>query len=172
MKVIFSAVVASLLYSVDAVSLKQKSTGFFDGTKFLVQQTAPGTETRKCEQGQVAVVNYTGRLKSDGSVFDSTEKKGQPFSFVLGAAEVIECWDEGFKQMEIGSKATMQCPASMAYGNVMKPGIPENSDLEFDVELLACEKDEMSQMTNEQIQAMAVAAEQDNGSQENISVAE
>jgi FKBP-type peptidyl-prolyl cis-trans isomerase len=56
---------------------------------------------------------------------------------------VIECWDEGFKQMEIGSKATLDCPASMAYGDVMKPGIPENSDLIFDVELLACENDEM-----------------------------
>ena len=45
--------------------------------------------------------------------------------------------------MEIGSKATFDCPASMAYGDVMKPGIPENSDLIFDVELLACENDEM-----------------------------
>ncbi len=88
-------------------------------------------------------MNYTGKLRANGDVFDSTDRKGQPFSFVLGQAEVIECWDEGFKQMEIGSKATLDCPASMAYGDVMKPGIPENSDLVFDVELLACENDEM-----------------------------
>ena len=46
----------------------------------------------------MAVVNYTGKLKDDPSkIFDSTDGKGQPFSFVLGQAEVIECWDEGFK---------------------------------------------------------------------------
>ena len=48
--------------------------------------------------------------------------------------------------MDVGEKATMTCPASMAYGDVMKPGIPENSDLIFDVELLACEKDETADM--------------------------
>ena len=76
---------------------------------------------------------------------DSHKAANNPFSFVLGQAEVIECWDEGFKQLDVGSKATLQCPASMAYGEVMKPGIPENSDLEFDVELLACEKDEAAE---------------------------
>ena len=40
----------------------------------------------------------------------------------------------------------MECPASMAYGNVMKRGIPENSDLEFDVELLSCDKDELADL--------------------------
>ena len=68
--------------------------------------------------------------------------------------------------MEVGSKALMSCPASMAYGNVMKRNIPENSDLEFDVELLACEKDEMSGMDMSQIKAMAAMAEQDNSAQE------
>jgi len=43
--------------------------------------------------------------------------------------------------LTVGAKATMECPAEMAYGNVMKKGIPENSDLMFDVELLACTKD-------------------------------
>ena len=64
----------------------------------------------------------------------------------MGAAEVIECWDEGFLKVPIGSKAQLECPASMAYGNVMKRGIPENSDLEFDVELLSCDKDELADM--------------------------
>ena len=67
-------------------------------------------------------------MKSDGSVFDSTAKKG-PFSFVLGQAEVIECWDQAFLKIPIGEKASVDCPASMAYGDVMKPGIPEGSDL-------------------------------------------
>ena len=91
----------------------------------------------------MATVNYTGKLKSDGTVFDSTKEKG-PFSFVLDQAEVIECWDEGFKKVPVGAKAQLECPAEMAYGNVMKKNIPENSDLIFDVELLDCQKDELS----------------------------
>ena len=92
----------------------------------------------------MAVVNYTGKLAANNNVFDSTAKKDAPFSFVLGQAEVIECWDEGVKKMNVGEKSTIECPASMAYGDVMKPGIPENSDLIFDMELLDCVKDELS----------------------------
>ena len=80
-------------------------------------------------------------MKSDGTIFDSTDAKGA-FSFVLGQAEVIECWDQGIKKMKVGSKATLECPAEMAYGDVMKKNIPENSDLMFDVELLGCNKEE------------------------------
>ena len=93
-----------------------------------MQVNSGNTDGRKCNGGQVVTVQYTGKLKSDGSVFDSTDKKG-PFSFVLGQAEVIECWDQAFAKIPIGEKATIDCPASMAYGEVMKPGIPENSDL-------------------------------------------
>ena len=57
-----------------------------------------------------------------------------------------------FKQLNVGSKATLECPAELAYGDVMKPGIPENSDLEFDVELLACAADELE---NDDIKQMA-----------------
>ena len=132
MKLIFIA-------AASALSIQQKTTdSFFSGTKLEVQHKSPCTEHRKCEQGQIVVLNYTGRLMSDQTVFDSSK---EAFSFVLGQAEVIECWDEGIKQLEIGEKATLSCPAAMAYGEVMKPGIPENSDLEFDVELLACEND-------------------------------
>ena len=46
--------------------------------------------------------------------------------------------------MPVGGKATLNCPAEMGYGNVMKPGIPENSDLVFDVELISCGKDELA----------------------------
>ena len=102
-------------------------------------------------------------MKSDGTVFDSTTEKGA-FSFVLGQAEVIECWDEGFKKMKVGSKATFECPAEMAYGNVMKKGIPENSDLMFDVELLGCNnEDDIKDVDVAQLQeaaAMATAEEE------------
>ena len=64
--------------------MKSQSKGLYDGSKFEVNLTQEGSEKRKCQQGEVAVVNYTGKLKSDGSVFDSTAKKDSPFSFVLG----------------------------------------------------------------------------------------
>ena len=91
-----------------------------------------------CERGMLATVAYKGSLKSNGFVFDQKEA----FQFNLDQAQVIECWDEGFKQVPVGGKATLHCPASMAYGDVMKRNIPENSDLEFDVELIACDKGE------------------------------
>ena len=91
-----------------------------------------------CERGMLATVAYKGSLKSNGFVFDQKEA----FQFNLDQAQVIECWDEGFKQVPVGGKATLHCPASMAYGNVMKRNIPEDSDLEFDVELIACDKGE------------------------------
>ena len=79
---------------------------------------------------------------------------------MLGQAEVIECWDEGFKKVPVGSKATLECPASMAYGDVQKPGIPENSDLVFEVELISCDKDELADLDMSQIQAMAAQQQQ------------
>ena len=113
-----------LISSVDAIRTK----GFYDSTVFAVQVNSGNTDGKKCLGGQVATVQYTGKLMSDKSVFDSTTKKG-PFSFVLGQAEVIECWDQAFTKIPIGEKASVDCPASMAYGAVTKPGIPEDSDL-------------------------------------------
>ena len=74
---------------------------------------------------------------------------------MLGQAEVIECWDQAFKKIPIGEKATIDCPASMAYGDIEKPGIPENSDLEFEVELLSCDKDELADIDAGELSAMA-----------------
>ena len=144
-----ASLIAIVLSSVQAVQVR--SQGLYDGEKFEVN-LAQGTTGRSfCQQGQVATVNYTGKLKTDGTVFDSTETKG-PFSFVLGQAEVIECWDEGFKKVPVGAKASLNCPAEMAYGNVMKRNIPENSDLVFDVELLDCQKDDLADVDITEIQ--------------------
>ena len=139
-----SFIFAALLASTQAIKVKTQSMGLYDGEKFEVKITQDG-DNKLCETGQVATVNYTGKLKNDGTVFDSTEVKG-PFSFVLGQAEVIECWDEGFKKLSVGAKATLECPAAMAYGNVMKRNIPENSDLVFDVEMLGCQNDDMADL--------------------------
>ena len=59
----------------------------------------------------------------------------------------------------------------MAYGNVMKKGIPENSDLEFDVELLACAKDDIGSIDQTQLASLAAIADEENGAMTNIEVA-
>jgi FKBP-type peptidyl-prolyl cis-trans isomerase len=79
-------------------------------------------------------VNYEGKLM-DGTVFDSSYKRGQPIEF--GLNQVIPCWTEGVQKMKIGGEATLVCPPSIAYGERGAPGaIPPNATLVFKVELL------------------------------------
>ena len=73
----------------------------------------------------------------DGTVFDSSVKRGRPFEFTVGVGNVIKGWDEGVSQMKIGQKAILTCPPEYAYGPKGIPGaIPPNSTLIFEVELL------------------------------------
>jgi FKBP-type peptidyl-prolyl cis-trans isomerase FkpA len=82
-------------------------------------------------------VNYEGKLK-DGSIFDSSYKRGEPISFPLD--RVIPCWTQGVQTMQVGGKAVLQCPSKTAYGAAGAGGvIPPNADLTFTVELLAIE---------------------------------
>ncbi len=87
-------------------------------------------------QGQTAVVHYTGWLE-DGTKFDSSLDRGQPFSFVLGTGGVIKGWDEGVATMKVGGQRQMVIPPELGYGergagNVIPPG----ATLIFEVELL------------------------------------
>ena len=96
----------------------------------LVVGTGPSPRT-----GQTAVVHYTGRL-TDGTKFDSSVDKGQPYSFALGTGTVIKGWDEGVATMKVGGKRHLVVPPALGYGPMPRPKIPANSILEFDVELL------------------------------------
>jgi FKBP-type peptidyl-prolyl cis-trans isomerase len=90
-------------------------------------------------KGKRVKVHYTGTL-TDGSKFDSSVDRGEPFTFTLGAGEVIKGWDEGFAGMKVGGKRKLTIPYQMAYGEMGRPPkIPAKATLIFDVELLGVE---------------------------------
>ena len=90
----------------------------------------------KAAPGNTVNVHYTGYLE-DGTIFDSSLKRDQPFNFTLGMGRVIKGWDEGVALMKAGDKARLIIPADLGYGERGAGGvIPPNATLIFDVELL------------------------------------
>ncbi len=91
---------------------------------------------RVAKAGDTAVVHYTGTL-TDGTVFDSSRKHGQPFDFELGSGRVIKGWDQGVPGMKIGGRRKLTIPSDLAYGDRgMPPLIPPKATLVFDIELI------------------------------------
>ena len=92
----------------------------------------------KAEAGKTVKVHYTGTLL-DGTKFDSSLDRGEPFSFALGQGQVIKGWDEGIAMMNVGGKAKLIIPSSIAYGESDMGTIAPYSPLVFDVELIGVE---------------------------------
>lgn len=104
-----------------------------DGLKYTDDQLGNGTEA---QSGKTVVVHYTGWLL-DGTKFDSSRDRNQPFSFPLGRGQVIKGWDEGVAGMKVGGKRTLVIPPDLGYGARGAGGaIPPNATLKFEVELL------------------------------------
>jgi len=104
------------------------------GLKYEVLRTGNGPAA---QSGQTVTVHYTGWL-TDGTKFDSSVDRGQPFSFSLGSGQVIKGWDEGVAGMKVGEKRKLTIPPELGYGQQGAGGvIPPNATLVFDVELLA-----------------------------------
>jgi peptidylprolyl isomerase/FKBP-type peptidyl-prolyl cis-trans isomerase FkpA len=88
-------------------------------------------------RGKTVEVHYTGWL-TDGKKFDSSHDRNAPFSFRLGAGEVIEGWDRGVAGMKVGGKRKLTLPPELGYGaRGAPPDIPPNATLVFEVELLS-----------------------------------
>ena len=89
------------------------------------------------EAGDQVVVHYEGRLLQDGTLFDSSYKRGEPLIFPVGVGAVIQGWDIGIMSMEVGEKSQIVITSDYGYGDEGRPGIiPGGATMVFNVELL------------------------------------
>lgn len=102
------------------------------GVKLEITQAGDGVLP---QSGQKVTVHYKGMLL-DSSVFDNSFERGEPITFQVGIGQVIPGWDQGIAQLSKGAKAIITIPAEMAYGAMERPGIPANSTLVFEVEII------------------------------------
>ncbi|NGZ86771.1 FKBP-type peptidyl-prolyl cis-trans isomerase [Duganella aceris] len=111
--------------------------------QLIVTDTKVGTG-KEAIKGATVYMHYSGWLyrplakNMHGKLFDSSIPRGEPLDFVLGTGRVIKGWDQGVQGMKVGGKRTLIIPSELAYGARPSPGsgIPPNSALIFDVELM------------------------------------
>jgi FKBP-type peptidyl-prolyl cis-trans isomerase len=105
------------------------------GVKYETLKEGTGAQ---CESGQWVGVHYTGTLE-DGTKFDSSRDRGQPYGVQLGARGVIPGWEEGIPGMKIGEVRKLTIPSKLGYGErgAGNGKIPPNATLVFEVELIA-----------------------------------
>jgi FKBP-type peptidyl-prolyl cis-trans isomerase len=131
------ALAAIVALAVPAAAAEKQVIKTTSGLQYIDEKVGDGGEAKA---GDLVSVHYTGRLK-DGTKFDSSVDRKQPFKFPLGAGRVIKGWDEGVAGMKVGGKRKLIIPAELGYGAAGAGGvIPPNAELHFDVELLKVER--------------------------------
>ncbi|WNG22715.1 FKBP-type peptidyl-prolyl cis-trans isomerase [Cystobacter fuscus] len=113
---------------VDLTAMNRSESGLY------TQDQVVGTGL-EATNGRRLEVNYSGWLP-DGTLFDTSQNRA-PFVFILGQGRVIRGWDEGLVGMKVGGKRRLILPSDLAYGEQGNSGIPPNSVLIFDVELIS-----------------------------------
>ena len=116
----------------NAPTTEQNSTTNMNEVKIEVLQEGTGEPSKN---GDELTVHYTGTLE-DGTKFDSSVDRGTPFSFTLGAGQVIQGWEQGMLNMKVGEKRKLTIPYSLGYGENGYGPIPPKATLIFEVELL------------------------------------
>lgn len=123
---------ANILSGLEEQATTTQSQQNINGLKIETIKQGQGVQTKN---GDLVSVHYTGVL-TNGTKFDSSVDRGEPFNFTLGAGQVIKGWDLGVLGMKVGEKRKLTIQPEMGYGSVATGPIPANSILIFDVELL------------------------------------
>lgn len=140
--IVFLVVVAAILYigysyipaknSAQDKAIITNATNTIEG--MIIEDIKTGSG-KTAEAGTMVSVHYVGTL-TNGTKFDSSRDRGAPFTFALGAGQVIEGWDKGVAGMKVGGLRKLTIPPDLAYGDRAIGSIPANSTLVFEVELL------------------------------------
>lgn len=105
--------------------------------ELIIKTTEEGKGDRVVKSGDTIAVHYTGTLL-DGTKFDSSRDRGEPFTFTIGTGQVIKGWDEGLLGMKVGEKRTLTIPPAKGYGATGAGNdIPPNATLIFETELVS-----------------------------------
>ncbi|KUK77537.1 MAG: Peptidyl-prolyl cis-trans isomerase [candidate division WS6 bacterium 34_10] len=123
------------LQEAEEISGSQSNTEDIDFEEFKIETIEEG-EGKGAEVGDEVSVHYTGTLK-DGTKFDSSYDRGEPFTFTLGIGQVIQGWDQGIVGMKVGEKRKLEIPSELGYGETGQGSIPANAGLVFETELVS-----------------------------------
>lgn len=137
MVVVASAYFIFSSYTVKSTEMKKQAPSTSQSntsSELKVEDTKIGTG-KEVKSGDTVIIHYNGTL-TNGTKFDSSYDRGQPFETVIGVGKVIQGWDQGVVGMKVGGKRKLIIPPELGYGTQAVGPIPANSTLIFEVELI------------------------------------